>query len=851
MAKTWQADGTITPYNKAKYFDLEQIQIGGIDDLSEHLKRLEGCPNTCIIRGHYVGGDLAKERIPENEYKNGKVLRRNSVFDDQPLHTLLIEVDDFEPEFSDLNDTLGCIREYIAFNLPKTFFDASFHWQLSNSAGHSTKQGKLKVHLWFWLAKARTSAELRAWAVAIKLKADHSVFKPTQVHYTAAPNFEKGVTDPIPVRSGFVRGIRDDVELESGVIDAAYPYPKDEAQQKPTQYDDDLDRIFALDEVTNKTIEDLRSALMGMKPERADDYKLWIDVLESLASLKETSFRDEAYGLAHEFSERCPEKYDSEYLDKIWVGLNPTMITHRSIFKWAQEDGWINPRSTAALKAKQSSDDRIDRTDAGNTTQLAIITDGNLRYVPERQFWLWWDGYKWLVDQYGTIAQDCVLKVAEYYYMKAAELRNQTNDKSLDASECKRIERAAENMEKWAAHCRNRRAIESMLCMAKADKRFMLPLNELDHDPWLFGVENGVVDLRTGSLREASRDEYVTRRSPVRFNPAAKAIRWCQFIEEITAFPDLKGSYAYKPRPNLANYLQCALGYAMTGSTAEQKMFICIGTGSNGKNILLDMLQWIMGDYCQTIPPEALMAAKYGSDAERPSPTTAMLKGARAAIGNESKDGQRLDVALVKRHTGGGYITARYMRENTFRFEITHKLWLMTNHRPALDHMDEALRGRLHLLPFDMRWNRPGHPEHNPLLPDGDKDLLEKLKAEAEGILAWLIAGAVKYANKGLEPSAEVMGMTKSYFQENDLLGLWLEDSCEQCDAKLGMKASELYVEFRGWSEEEGHSNVMPHNQKAFSNELVKRGIPKLATKDGKRYGLKALVDLSSVTGDG
>ncbi len=667
--------------------------------------------------------------------------------------------------------------------------------------------------------------------------------------FTKSQTYYFGKIKGVPYWFQRIHGVPAD-DLDPKLV-GVYPTKKNEGPPKVESQIDDLARFCTLNDVTIETIENLRSALMEMNSERADDRKQWIDVLEGLASLKETAFSDAAHDLAHEFSQRCPEKYDSEYLDKTWDGLNPTQITYRSIFKWAQEDGWINPRSSAALQAGQTHTSRVDRTDAGNATLLADITDGNLRYIPEHNTWLCWDKERWLVDQYGVAAQTCALKVAEHYHEKSAELRGQAQDKSLDVTERKRIEKAAESLEKWAGQCRNKRTIDSMLSLAKADERFTLPVRELDRDPWFFGVENGVVDLRTGKLREASRDEYVTRRSPVRFNPAAKAPRWCKFIEEITASPDSKDPHDYKARPNLANYMQWALAYSMTGSIAEHKMFICIGEGSNGKNILLDMLLWVMGDYCQTIPPEALMAAKYGADAERASPTTAMLAGARAAISSESKDGQKLDVALVKRHTGDGYMTARYMRENTFRFQITHKLWLMTNHRPTLDHMDEALRGRLHLIPFDMQWNRPGHPEHNPLLPDGDKYLLEKLKAEAEGILAWLIAGAVLYAKKGLEPPDEVKRMTQSYFQENDLVGRWLEERCEQCDANLGMKASELYKNFQSWCTGEGYSNVTQRNQKAFSTELIKRGIPKHASKDGKRYGLRDLVDSLEVTGDG
>ena len=640
--------------------------------------------------------------------------------------------------------------------------------------------------------------------------------------------------------------------LAKSVGDSNYKKTSAAGETKP-ESENDLYHIHTLQSVNDQTIEDLESALMALKQDRVEDYHQWINVLQALASLKLTAHAEIVCELAHKFSQRSSYKYDTDDLNNRWEGMNPTEITYKSVFKWAQDDGWINPRSGAALLAGQTHISRIDRTDAGNTSLLAEITDGNLRYVPERNLWLWWDGQRWVVDQYGTAAQEQALAGAEYYHKEAAELRNQIQDKSLDTTESKLIDKAAENQEKWATQCRNKRAIDSMLSLAKSDERFTLSVAELDRDPWLFGVENGVVNLRTGTLREAGRDDYVTRRSPVRFDPDAKAPRWQQFINEITASPDPKNPQSYKARPELADYLRRALGYAMTGSTSEHKMFIAIGEGSNGKNVLLDTLQWVLGDYCQTIPPEALMAAKYATDAERPSPTTAMLAGARVAIGSESKDGQKLDVALVKRHTGGGYITARYMRENTFRFEITHKLWLMTNHKPALDHMDEALRGRLHLIPFDMRWNRPGHPDRNPFLPDGDKDLMDKLKEEAEGILAWMLKGATVYHKEGLDPPQEVVRMTQTYFKESDPIARWLDECCEPCEPKVGEFAKNLFESFRSWCNEEGCGEVPPHSQTAFSAELKKRAIQKHKTNDGMRYGLRILEDcfeVVPVTGD-
>lgn len=594
--------------------------------------------------------------------------------------------------------------------------------------------------------------------------------------------------------------------------------------------------------------------------EKELSYDQWRNAVFAIHSA--TGGSDEGLALAEELSGKA-SNCDLDFLrEQVWPYITDRDggVTVRTLYAIAhKQTGWVEPipdvfepitlsaeeeaeqllirARNAERMARSAAATRIDRTDAGNVNLLADIVKGNLRFVPERRAWLRWDGKRWEVDIYGTAAQDSAMEVAEHYHRQAADVRAQAKAATLDDKERKRIEQAADHVEKWAARCRNKGAIDNMLGLAKQDERFTLPASSLDRDPWLFGVANGVVDLRTGELRAAAREDYVTRRSPMAFNRSATCPRWTQFIGEITAKPTAGELTNYGTRPDVADYLQRALGYSLTGSTAEHKMFVAVGDGSNGKNVLLDLMQALMGDYCQTIPPEALMATRHDADAERPSPTAATLAGARAAISSESKDGAKLDVALVKRHTGGGFMTARFMRENTFRFEISHKLWLMTNHRPALDHMDEAMRGRLHLIPFDMKWNRPGHPERDPRLPDGDKDLPAKLKGEAEGVLAWLVEGAVRYTRDGLEPPAAVVAMTREFFQAQDCFARWLA-RYEACEKGHGTGAKDLFEEFNRWRDAEGESGG-PTSQKAFSTKLRDKGAAKHETNAANMWLLR------------
>ena len=510
-------------------------------------------------------------------------------------------------------------------------------------------------------------------------------------------------------------------------------------------------------------------------------------------------------------------------------------------------DNWmtINGEPWNRVKQRewaQAPENRADRTDLGNVAVLARQVAGNLRFVTELKTWLWWDGERWTPDKARTLTQRAAAGVSEHYRKLADEQRQNSKADGLEKADRQRLEKVADSFESWAAHCRNKRGLDAMLGLAQSDSRFALSANELDKDPFLLGVKNGVVDLRTGHLRAAGREDYVTKGSAIVFDPSAKAPRWEQFMAEITGVlaPDAPTIGRY--RTDMASYLQKALGYSLTGCTNEHKMFMAIGEGSNGKSILLDVVQKIMGDYCVNILPEVLMVGKGQRDSESASPSIRRLAGVRMAISSESKDGQRLDEAMVKRQTGGGYITARGMQENTFQFEITHKLWLMTNHTPALDHVGEAIKARLHLVPFEMRWNRPGHTDHDSQLPDGDKHLMDKLQAESEGILAWLVAGAVAYIREGLEPPEDVKRMTRNYLAEQDVFGLWLSDH-ELCPPELGTQATMLFASYENRCFDNGQSAASVGTFKGFTNRLQKRAIDSVRKSGGNFYGLRQKTD--------
>lgn len=470
-----------------------------------------------------------------------------------------------------------------------------------------------------------------------------------------------------------------------------------------------------------------------------------------------------------------------------------------------------------------------DRTDKGNANLLIALAGGDLRHVPEIGRWMRWDGKRWQNDDYRVVIHGCAMEVAKHYYAKSAKLRALATGES---------EVKADEAAKWAVKCRSRASIENMIALASTDAGVPLPLAQLDQDRYLFGVENGVIDLRTGELRELeAREDYITRRSPVRYNPEALAPRWEALIHQATGAPIEDEVEAFTARPNLARYMHKALGYALTGLVREQKFFFAIGAGSNGKGLIFDTVKAILGPYAVVLPSEILMATRNSADPERPTSVAATLAGARFVVASESKEGQKLDLAAIKMHTGDTEMTARRMRQDSVTFKITHKIWLLTNVRPAIDHPDAAVKGRLHLVPFDRRWNRPGEFERDPTLPDGDKNVMQQLEAEREGILAWLVRGARLYLAEGLTPPSEVVDTTKEYVMDQDALGRWLE-TMERCHAREGTPLAALFVRFSLWCQAEGCA-LEPANSNNMGRALRSRGVKFYINNAGSHAGIR------------
>lgn len=421
-------------------------------------------------------------------------------------------------------------------------------------------------------------------------------------------------------------------------------------------------------------------------------------------------------------------------------------------------------------------------------------------YVDKR--WYWYSGKKWEYSQKGEIDHliDMLIEKWGKYRKYYVEEDNEDQAKAFD---------------KWYKQMRSRRSKEAWI----KEAMHLVPadMNQFDRDIFVLNVQNGVVDLKTSNLTERKADMYFSKITNAEYSEKLDCPQWKEFLNTI-----------FDGDQELIRYVQKAIGYTLTGSTAEQCIFICVGEGRNGKTTFIDIMSEIMGDYAVNIQPETIMVKRSSGGANS---DIARLRGARMVTSSEPNEGSRLDEGLIKQLSGGDKVTARHQYGSEFEFEPIFKLWMGTNHKPIIRGRDEGIWRRIRIIPFNVR------------IPDEkvNKNLKYELRKEYAGILNWMIEGCLLWQIEGLKMPKVMEDSLKEYRNEMDVIEMFLDECCETV-AGAETKASELYSAYSDWAKA---NNEYLMTSSKFGIEITKR-YEKVKKKTGIYYkGIKRILSVS------
>lgn len=391
--------------------------------------------------------------------------------------------------------------------------------------------------------------------------------------------------------------------------------------------------------------------------------------------------------------------------------------------------------------------------------------------------WLFWRGDRWIKDETNFIL-DMVRQTCRKVSLDVL------SDASLDAGKRQR------QADKIASY----RTITNVERLSRTFREVATHPDEWDRDLWALNTPGGVVDLRTGILRAHSIEDRFTKITKVA--PDGDCPTWLSFLNTATA-----------GNQDLIAFLKRMCGYSLTGEIREHALFFVYGTGGNGKGTFLNTITKILGDYQQVASAETFTE----SHNDRHTTELASLQSARLVTAQETEEGKRWAESRIKSLTGGDPITARYMRQDNFTFIPQFKLVIVGNHKPAFRNVDEAIKRRLHLIPFTA------------VIANKDKDplLARKLEAEAPGILKWMIEGCVEWARDGLHPPSIVKESTDEYLDAEDALQQWIDECCD-IDGRHFGASSALFASWTKFCEDTGE---YVGSQKRLMARLESRGI--------------------------
>jgi len=432
-------------------------------------------------------------------------------------------------------------------------------------------------------------------------------------------------------------------------------------------------------------------------------------------------------------------------------------------------------------------------TDMGNAARLVKLYQDAIRWCPDFNHWLVWNGKYWEHDRRGKIFQAAQRTISNMIIEAGAMETGRDRTALL----------------KWAIQSQAFSKVQSMVTMARYHEGIPILQEELDLDNEKLQLENGTLNLRSGDLLNFEQGDYITKTSPATYDSGARAPRWEQFLREVM------------PDAETVDFLQRSVGYSLSGDVSARAFFVLYGLGRNGKSTFLSVVQHLLGDYACTTPVDTLMR-KWGASAGGIPNDLAALRGQRFVTAFESGASMHLDEGKVKQMVGGDPISARFMRAEFFTFMPAFKIFLCTNHKPVIRGVDAAIWDRIKLVPFNIRITEAQE----------DTELKGKLLNELPGILNWALQGYQNFKNFGLGACSEVVQATAAYRADQDVIRSFLEQYYA-LDVASKVRSSQVYEDYKGWAEQEGEKIMSSSKLKAALND---RGIRYKRESDGRFY---------------
>lgn len=545
-----------------------------------------------------------------------------------------------------------------------------------------------------------------------------------------------------------------------------------------------------------------------LNEERSENYHDWIRVGWALHNVDR--------GLLpvwHEFSQKCPQKYDEKECEKKWYRMKDSGYTIRSLMYWAKNDNYHKYSEFI----KQEFDNLIDQSLGGDTNSIAkaLYTKYFDRFVCasiNRDAWFEFRENRWFEIQHAVSLMNIISsEFVDEYSKKASEY----NIKAVNASNIEKedYQKKAEKYSKIVCKLRNISFKKQILEECKYlfyEEKF---IEKLDENLDLLGCEDGVYDFSKGEFRQGKPDDYITLstgKKYIHWNPN-KAIskKLLKYLEQVL------------PHEETRKYFLKALATTLTGHNQEEKLYIMTGSGSNSKSLLIELVSLALGDYYISCPI-TIMTRKRNSSGQA-SPELARIKGKRCGVFQEPDNNEALNVGLMKELTGNDKFIARNLFSDPIEIKPQIKFFLTCNELPAVPARDGGTWRRLRVVDFSSKFvDNPKASNEFKI----DTKLKQKIQDWGDIFLGYLIhIYNTEYITQStLYEPPEVKYATNIYKMENDHFTEYYKERIEYVkNPKSVIDKKTLYCDFKQWFKEQHEGDKLPKSTQLyrFMDELV------------------------------
>jgi putative DNA primase/helicase len=420
--------------------------------------------------------------------------------------------------------------------------------------------------------------------------------------------------------------------------------------------------------------------------------------------------------------------------------------------------------------------------------------------------WYSWKGNVWQRDVYRE-SIDAVEECAIEYSRMAIDLSNKIEELGVTKKDKDNGWMVAlrDKYLTRVSRLRSENGIKKALAMsAVVDRKTMAcEESEFNKNPWLLPVQNGVIDLESGALTKGRPSDRMTKTLDIEYDPRAEYGPWVDFVQEVSDSVEME------------QFQKRSLGYAATGFSHEQYIWFYIGPGRNGKGIFFNAISDVLGPYYHEIDKAMILEQRNEPGPNAASEHKYSLLHKRFIVAAETNKGQKIDPSALKTLTGMNNIRCRPNFRSEIIFSPSHSTFCQTNSFPIGLTRELSLIERMLIVEFpfiyvdDVDEKKRKFPALADKFRKKDPKLHEKLAKYRQGVLRWIVEGAKDWNENGLQPPQQVFDHVNRLVKENDPVGLFIEDCCDQWPDRpeIRMTTKTMYEVFKFWWKQNNEDN--------------------------------------------